>query len=124
VLAANATNAVVGGVLCCLLGPVAFLLFVAIGTDTVTAVDVGGTVMVIAGVTGFGVGIRPVLYHWWLRRRLTAEDKLPAELRRFLDWAAKPPREWLRVADGYEFRHRELLDHLANGKVSRGNARR
>jgi hypothetical protein len=56
------------------------------------------------------------LYHHWLRRRLAKQQLLPRRLHEFLDWCAEPQRGWLRVSDAYEFRHRELLDHLARGR--------
>jgi hypothetical protein len=52
-------------------------------------------------------------YHHWLRRRLTAQCLLPAHLPVFLEWCAEDARGWLRISDAYEFRHGELLEHLA-----------
>lgn len=58
-------------------------------------------------------GLFAWLYHHWLRRRLARQGLLPRRLRRFMNCCAKPEQGWLRVSDAYEFRHRELLDHLA-----------
>jgi hypothetical protein len=44
---------------------------------------------------------------------LAARGALPARLRAFLQWCTKDERAWLRLSDAYEFRHRELLEHLA-----------
>jgi hypothetical protein len=59
-------------------------------------------------------GLAPWLYHHWLRGRLARQGLFPRRLRDFLDWCASPGRGWLRVSDAYEFRHRELLEHLAD----------
>jgi hypothetical protein len=61
---------------------------------------------------GLDGGWNSWLYNYWLRRRLAHSHCLPARLGTFLDWCALPPRNWLRVSDAYEFRHRDLLDHL------------
>lgn len=58
-------------------------------------------------------GLGAWLYFHWLRRRLARMGLLPEQLREFLDWCSMPERGWLRASDAYEFRHRELLDHLA-----------
>jgi hypothetical protein len=58
-------------------------------------------------------GLDAWLYHHWLRRRLHIRGQLPRHLPEFLSWCAEPARGWLRITDAYEFRHRELLDHLA-----------
>jgi hypothetical protein len=64
------------------------------------------------------LGLRPWLYHYWLRRRLVRQGLVPWRLTAFLDWCAAPQRAWLRVSDAYEFRHRELLDHLARSQLA------
>ncbi|MEA2520993.1 MAG: hypothetical protein QOI81_639, partial [Actinomycetota bacterium] len=46
------------------------------------------------------------------RWRLSRAGILPFRLVTFLEWCALPERSWLRVTDAYEFRHRDLLDHL------------
>jgi hypothetical protein len=67
---------------------------------------------------GFGLaltfGLTPWVYHYWLRHRLARQGLLPRRLQDFLDWCGFQSRGWLRVSDAYEFRHRELLEHLAN----------
>jgi hypothetical protein len=46
---------------------------------------------------------------------------LPRRLPQFLAWCAHPRRSWLRVvSDSYEFRHRELLDHLSSAQRREG----
>ncbi len=47
-----------------------------------------------------------------LRWPLYALGSLPLHLPAFLEWCACVERRWLRIADAYEFRHRELLEHL------------
>jgi hypothetical protein len=54
-----------------------------------------------------------VLYFNFLRRRLARRGQIPSDLSGFLDWCAAPERGWLRITDVYEFRHRELQEHLA-----------
>ncbi len=67
----------------------------------------------VLGLTiGLLVGLDAWLYHHWLRWRLVAQNVLPARLPAFLEWCAEYDRGWLRITDAYEFRHRELLDHL------------
>jgi hypothetical protein len=58
-------------------------------------------------------GLDAWLYHYWLRWSLCSRGLLPSRLPAFLDWCACDDRGWLRVSDAYEFRHRELLEHLA-----------
>jgi hypothetical protein len=64
--------------------------------------------------------------HYWLRSRLRAQGLLPRRLPQFLSWCAEPSRGWLRITNAYEFRHRELLDHLvppqssSDGELKRG----
>jgi hypothetical protein len=64
-------------------------------------------------VIGLMFGLDAWLYHYWLRWRLRARAFLPARLPTFLEWCARDERGWLRITDAYEFRHRELLEHLA-----------
>jgi hypothetical protein len=59
-------------------------------------------------------GLGTWLYHYRLRWLLARKGLLPRRLPDFLFWCAEPERSWLRVCDGYEFRHRELLDYLAD----------
>jgi hypothetical protein len=65
----------------------------------------------------FGIllgGIGTWLYHYRVRLLLTREGLTPWRLPDFLAWCAAPKRGWLRVSDGYEFRHRDLRDYLAS----------
>ena len=71
------------------------------------------TVPLLVGGAFLVGDLGPWLYHQWLKRRLAHRGFIPARLREFLDWCAMPERGWLRVSDAYEFRHRELLNHLA-----------
>jgi hypothetical protein len=69
---------------------------------------------VVSGVAvGLAVGLDAWLFHYWLRWRLAARGVLPARLPAFLRWCAEDERAWLRISDAYEFRHRELLEYLA-----------
>jgi Flp pilus assembly protein TadB len=70
-------------------------------------------VLVIGLPIGLMFGLDAWLYHYWLRWRLRARGLLPARLPAFLEWCARDERGWLRITDAYEFRHRELLEHLA-----------
>ena len=76
----------------------------------VGAIIVGLLAALLGGLFG---GLGTWLYHYQLRWLLARKGLLPRQLPRFLRWCAEPKRSWLRVSDGYEFRHRELLDHLA-----------
>jgi hypothetical protein len=76
----------------------------------VAAIIVGLLAATLCGMLG---GLGTWLYHYHLRWLLARKGLLPRRLPGFLDWCAEPKRSWLRVTDGYEFRHRELLDHLA-----------
>jgi hypothetical protein len=58
------------------------------------------------------------VYYVWIRYRLARSGMLPWRLSQFLRWCCAPEREWMRASDAYEFRHRELLDHLS-GTTSR-----
>lgn len=79
----------------------------------------GFTLGVVVGLgcglfVGIANGLGPWLYHHWLRQRLASEGRLPRALPQFLESCTEPERGWLlRGSDAYEFRHRELLDHLA-----------
>jgi hypothetical protein len=57
-------------------------------------------------------GLDAWLYFHWLNRRLARRGLLPRNLPGFLDWCAHPSRQWLRATHVYEFRHRELREHL------------
>ncbi len=91
----------------------------------------GSLAGVAAGVAGglisslffaLGAGLGPWLHHYWVRWELRRHGRIPRHLGDFLDWCAAPSQAWLRVSDGYEFRHRELLDHLASKDVARAAA--
>jgi MFS family permease len=64
-------------------------------------------------VFGLVLGMDAWFFHHWLRHRLARKGCLPQRLRSFVEWCALPERGWLRISDACEFRHRELLDHLA-----------
>jgi hypothetical protein len=68
-----------------------------------------------AGLFGsvFG-GMGTWLYHYRVRLLLVRKGLAPWRLSYFLAWCAAPERGWLRVSDGYEFRHRDLRDYLAS----------
>jgi len=76
---------------------------------------IGGLVfgLPVGLVAGLRAGLGAWLYHYWLRSRLVARGVLPARLPAFLKWCAEDEQGWLRISDAYEFRHRELLEHLA-----------
>ena len=86
-----------------------------IGTSEDHWLTVAGLAVAVAFTAAF-VESTPWLYYHWLRRRLAREGLIPRDLRGFLDWCAEPGRGWLRASDAYEFRHRELLEHLAYGR--------
>lgn len=69
----------------------------------------------LATAVGFGFlgGLNAWLFHYWLRWWLSVRGLLPRRLTQFLDSCAQPSRRLLRVTNAYEFRHRELLEHLA-----------
>lgn len=70
-----------------------------------------GTIAAIGyGLSG---GLSAWVHHYVLRWRLSARGRLPRRLPTFLEWCAEPARGWMRITEAYEFRHRELLDHLA-----------
>jgi hypothetical protein len=74
----------------------------------------GLTVWLLFGlIGGLTSGLGAWLYHYWLRWRLRARGLLPPSLPAFLEWCADDERSWIRISDAYEFRHRELLEHLA-----------
>lgn len=56
-------------------------------------------------------------HHWWVWR-LSRRGVIPRCLPEFLRWCAQPTQGWLRITNAYEFRHRELLDHLARAVSS------
>jgi hypothetical protein len=70
------------------------------------------TALATALIMGLRIGLDAWLYHYCLRWRLHARGSLPLHLPAFLEWCACVEQGWLRIADAYEFRHRELLEHL------------
>ncbi len=82
----------------------------ALGGATAVAVAVAmlATVLLIGLISGLDAW----LYHYWLRRQLGRRDVLPRRIPEFLAWCAEPERDWIRITDAYQFRHRELLDYL------------
>lgn len=82
-------------------------------------IGVGGRLFVVLGTVLYALqwalltGLNAWVYHHWLRWRLRARGLLPARLPALLEWCARDDRGWLRITDAYEFRHRELLEHLA-----------
>jgi uncharacterized protein YdeI (YjbR/CyaY-like superfamily) len=84
-------------------------LLAGLASGPAAGLAIGLTVGLTTGLAG---GLDAWLYHYWLRRRLISEGVLPAGLPAFLQWCAEDERGWLRITDAYEFRHRELLDHL------------
>jgi hypothetical protein len=99
-------------------------LLVGTALDLVVGLGAGWTgggglfTAVVALVVGVSAGLVSGLDAWfcyhWLRRRLARKGYLPRRLEPFLEWCALPERGWLRISDAYEFRHRELLDHLVS----------
>jgi len=69
----------------------------------------------IYGAVMFGLwaGLGAWLFFHWQRRRLARRRAIPRHFAHFLEWCTEDPRGWLRGNDAYEFRHRELLEHLA-----------
>jgi hypothetical protein len=85
------------------------------------------TIVGLAAVVALGAAVYeglPWLYYQWLRRRLAKQGVVPLQLRQFLDWCAEPARGWLRASDAYEFRHRELLEYLAQATQCRAGLRK
>lgn len=77
-------------------------------------IDLTGVIVplvVIPIVNGYASGLGAWAYFHWARLQLARADLLPRELTAFLEWASQAG--WLRANDAYEFRHKELLDHLA-----------
>ena len=74
--------------------------------DAALVVELAVMVSVVEGLGAWA-------YFHWCQWRLSARGFLPRDLRAFLDLAATEQVGWLRVADGYEFRHRQLLEYLA-----------
>lgn len=73
-------------------------------------------------LVGWVGGIGAWAFHYWIRWRLARAGLLPYRLGRFLAWASDRTG-YLRGADAFEFRHKELLDYLARGvePVGEGN---
>lgn len=98
-------------------GLVAALFIGLIGGTVLTSIGRLGGVLgfsLFTGlVAGLGAGLSAWFYHHCLRRQLAGQGLIPRQLREFLHWCAAPERGWLRVSDACEFRHRELLEHLA-----------
>ncbi|MCA1680821.1 MAG: hypothetical protein LC777_18680 [Actinobacteria bacterium] len=89
-------------------------LFLGLNAGLIVGLVYGLVYVLLVGlVAGLISGLDAWLYHYWLRWRLAARDVLPPELPAFLKWCAEDERGWLRISDAYEFRHRELLEHLA-----------
>lgn len=70
-------------------------------------------VVIFVVLSAWSEGLSAWLYFHWTRWRLARRGRLPFRLQEFLEWASSHQVGWLRFGDGYEFRHRELLDHLA-----------
>jgi hypothetical protein len=86
-------------------------LVVGLASGLPSALVFGLAYALAFGLTG---GVDAWLYYHWLCRRLARQGSLPQGLQPFLEWCAEPERGWLRLSDACEFRHRELLDHLAS----------
>lgn len=71
----------------------------------------------ITGILGSLAEVTLRVYSRWLRFDLARKGLLPRRLPEFLVWCAAPERGWLRELDGYEFRHRDLLDYLAGPEL-------
>jgi hypothetical protein len=71
-------------------------------------------------IVGLAGGMDAWLYYHWACHRLARKGSLPRRLLAFLEWCALPERGWLRLSDACEFRHRELLDHLASDTDTEG----
>lgn len=73
--------------------------------------------LLVGWLHGLSNGLDAWLYHHWLRWRLDVHNRLPRHLPQFLSWCADHERQWLRVTNAYECRHRELLEHLAPAEL-------
>jgi hypothetical protein len=113
-LVASRSSGLVGGLVVGLIGGLVVGLIFGLEGGLVGGLvfgPVGGlSVGLVGGLVG---GLDAWLYHHWLRWRLSARGVLPTKLPAFLEWCAQDERGWLRISDAYEFRHRELLEHLA-----------
>ena len=69
----------------------------------------------LGGVTALmSGGLDAWLYHRWLQRHMAEVGLTPRKIDDFLLWCAMPERQWIRRAGGsFQFRHRELQDHLS-----------
>lgn len=119
VLTASRWNGLLSG----LIAASAIGVLFGLPTGLVTGVGVGvvdglvfglGMGLVIGLPHGLNNGLDAWLYHYWLRRRCSTRGVLPARLPTFLEWCAEDERGWLRITNAYEFRHRQLLEHLAS----------
>lgn len=114
VLASSRVNGLVTGLVVGLIGGLSVALVVGLIVGLIGGLAYGLGVGLIGGLSaGLPFGLGAWLYHHWLRRRLARRGALPADLPGFLRWCAQDERNWLRITEAYEFRHRELLDHLA-----------
>jgi hypothetical protein len=115
VLTATRNAGLVSGMVVVVALVLSFGLFGAAIHDLAWGLAFGLTMGLVFGVVGGLVGgLDAWLYHHWLRRQLACEGLLPRRLQPFLEWCAAPEQGWLRVSDACEFRHRDLLDHLAS----------
>lgn len=97
-----------------LAGGLVFGLVIGLVFGLVFGLEAGLIVGLFFGlIVALDSGLDAWLHHHWLRRRLRAQGLLPRRPREFLSWCAEPARGWLRITSSYEFRHRELRDHLA-----------
>lgn len=114
VLTAARNVGLVTGLICAVVSGLALGLISLVLFGRAAALAFGLAWAVVMGLNfGLTGGLAPWFYHYWLRRRLARRGLLPRRLKEFLDWCASPNRGWMRVSDAYEFRHRELLEHLA-----------
>lgn len=113
-LAVPLASALVFGLVGALVGGLAGDLVGGLGIGLFIGLVYGLVIGLVGGlVGGLAFGLDAWLYHRWLRWRLAARGALPARLPAFLQWCTQDERGWLRISDAYEFRHRELLEHLA-----------
>jgi hypothetical protein len=115
----NGLARIVGGALTAGLITGALLWFVVqffVRDDVALACGIA-TMAFTGVVVGLDSGLHAWLYHYWLRWRRGRDEVLPKHIPQFLAWCGAVERGWLRTTDAYEFRHRELLDHLAASDV-------
>jgi hypothetical protein len=82
-----------------------------LGAPLLLAIPIGVTAALANGLV-------PWFYHYCVRIVLARKGLIPLRLRSFLDWCSAPERLWLYESGGsYQFRHRQLMEHIARDDV-------